>query len=132
MGYLLLLVIQMVFHLVEPFAQFTDIHRCQFGDVLVPDTIGESLTVESLSVTFRTFAFFQKLISPFLTRCRFVIFHDISQVFNDAVETDEIVAGGVNQFLFDPDIFKRTIEYFRHGLFRNVLDGCLQIKIVFL
>ena len=78
MGNLLLLVIQMGFNLVEPFAQFTDIHRGQFGDVLVPDAVGECLAVKSLSVTFGTFAFCQELICPFLSRCRFVIFYDIS------------------------------------------------------
>ena len=36
------------------------------------------------------------------------------------------------QFLFNPNIFQRTIENFRHGLLWNLFDGRLQITLIFL
>ena len=78
-------------------------------------------------MTLGTSAFLKELIGPFLPGCRFVIFHDISEIFDDAVETDEIVAGGMYQFLVDSDIFQGTIEYLGHSILRNLLDGCLDV-----
>ena len=48
--------------------------------------------VESLSVTFRTFACGKKLVSPFLSACRVVVIHDALQIFYNSVKLHEIVA----------------------------------------
>ena len=105
-GYLLLLGIEMFLYMIEPFAQLADIHSAEFGDVLIPDAIGQRLTVQSLSVTLRTLAFCQKLIGPFLTAGTLVALHDITQIFDDAIEPDEVIARCVNQFLVDTNLFQ--------------------------
>ena len=104
--YLLLLMVEMFFYMVQPLAQFADVHRSQFGNVLIPDSIRQCLTVKALTMALRTLALSQELISPLLTRRRIVIVHHIAQILDDTIERDEVIAGSMNEFLIDTYIFK--------------------------
>ena len=72
--------------MVEPFAQFTDVHRGELGDILIPDFIRQGFTVQTLTVALWAFTLCQELISPFLTCCGVVVVHHVAQVFDDTVE----------------------------------------------
>ena len=131
-GNLLLLFVQVLLGFIQPFAQFRDIHRRQFRDVLIPDTVGEGLTVQSLSVTLRTLTFRQELVRPFLTCCRVVVLHRVAQIFDDAVEGHEVIARRMNQFLGDAHILQGAIQYLVHRLLGNILNRRLSVAFVLL
>ena len=137
--YLSLLVVEVFPHLIEPLAQFAEVHSRQLGDVLVPHLIRQCLAVEALAVAFRTLALGQKLLGPLLRTQRrptarrrraVVIVHDGAQILDDTVVVDEIVAGGVYQILVDAYRLNGAIEYLVEGIVRDVLNGCLQVAVV--
>ena len=136
-SYLLLLGVELgcrcwLFQVVEPLAEFAEVHRGKFGDVLVPDAVGERLAVEPLSVAFGALAFSQKLVCPFLSTGTLVVVHHVAQIFHHTVERYEIVARRMHQFLVDADGFQRTVQYLVERLVRNIVDGRLQVATVFL
>ena len=122
----------MFLYLIEPFPQFGNVHRGKFRDILVPDTVGEGFAVESLTVALWTFTFCQKLVGPFLSGCGVVVVHHTAEVFDNTVESREIVAGCMHQFLLDADVLQGTVEDFPHGLVGDILDGGVEVIIVFL
>ena len=52
-------------------------------------------------MTLGALTFGEELIRPFLTCRGVVVVHHVAQVLDDTVERDEIVAGGMHQFLVD-------------------------------
>ena len=124
--------VEVLLHLVEPLTQFGEIHRREFGDVLVPDTIGEGFTVQSLSVTLRALTFCKELVGPLLAGRTVIVVHHVAQVLDDTVERDIIVAGGVDKILVDAHVLQRAVKHFAKSLFGDVFDRCLQVKIIFL
>ena len=131
-GNLLLLVVQVLFTLVQPCAQLVQVHRCQFGDVLVPDLIRQRLAVQSQAVTLGTFPFGQELVGPFLSARRVVVLHHRAQVFHHTVEIDEVVARRVHQILADAHRVQRAIEYLVHRFVGNVLYPRFQRTVILL
>ena len=120
----------MLLTVVEPLAQLAEVHVGQFSDVLVPDLVRQGLAVQALPVTFRTLAFCQELLGPFLSAARLVVLHHRAQVFHHTVVVDEIVAGGMYQFLVDAHRLQRSVEYLVESLVRNIVDGSLDVTLV--
>ena len=131
-GDLHLLAVEVWLHIVEPLSQLHDVHRGEFRDVLVPDAVGEGLSVEPLSVALGALALGHELVCPLLCCCRLVVVDHVAQVFDDAVEGDEIVAGGVDDVFVDAYVLQRAVEYLADGVVGELGDGCLHIEAVFL
>ena len=122
----------MLFSLVNPLAQFADVHRSQLGNVLVPNLIRQGFAVQPLAVTLGARCFGQKLVGPLLACCRVIVLHDLSQVLDDAIERNEVVACRVYQFFFYAHVFQRPVEHLLQCLFGNVLNGRLQVALILL
>ena len=129
-GNLLLLVVEVGFCIVEPLAQFAEVHVAQLRDVLVPDAVRQCLAVQAHAVTLRALALRQELVGPLGTGIAVVAFHHGAQVLHHAVVVDEVVAGGVNQILVDADALQRAVEDFVECLLGNVVDARLQVAVV--
>ena len=77
-------------------------------------------------MAFRTLRHSQKLVGPLLSGSRVVVVDHILYVFDDSVESHEIVGGGVDEFLVNLHILQAAIQHFVHGFLGNVLDGRLE------
>ena len=122
----------MSLHLVEPLAQLGDIHGGEFGNVLVPDAIGEGFAIQALTVALGALALGEELIGPLLSSGRVVVVHHVAQVLDDAVEGDEVVAGGVDEFLVDAHVLERAVQHLADGVVGQFGDGSLQRAVVLL
>ena len=121
----------MLFYVVEPFAEFRNVHRGQLGNILVPDSVRKCLAVQSLTFALRALGLGQKLVGPLLSGSGVVVLHYIPQVLDDAVERYEVVAGSVNQFLVYTNVLQRAVEHLLQGIVRNVGEGCFQVTVIF-
>ena len=117
---------------VEPFAQLGDIEVGGLGDVLVPNAERQRLLVQSLTFAFWALTDGKKLVCPFLPARAVVVFHHLAEVFDDAIESDEIVARRMDKFLGDADAVQRAIEDFRQGFLRDFFHGGLHGAFVLL
>ena len=125
-GYLTLLVVKVFLDVVEPLAQLGDIHISQLGNVLVPNPVRQCLAVQPLTVAFRALGLGQELVGPLLSGRGVVVLHDLTQVFDDAVECHKVVTRRVYQFLIDAHILQRSVEYLLQGLVGDVGNRGLQ------
>ena len=83
-------------------------------------------------MTFRTWAFSQKLIGPLLSTARIVAIHDRAQIFDDAIKVDEIIAGGMYQFLVNTHTLKGTVKNLVECLFGYIRNAGLDVAVVFM
>ena len=131
-GYLLLLVVHVLFHLIQPFPKLVEVHGGKFRDVLVPDTVRQSFAMEPLPMAFRTLTLSKKLVSPFLSAAAVIILHDVTQIFHDTVERHEVVTRRMYQFLVYAYRLQRAVENLIQRLLRDILDGSLYRTFIFL
>ena len=122
----------MFLHILQPVLQVCHIKVGHLRDILVPYSIRERFTIQTVSVTFRALHISKELVSPFLATVAFVVLHYILQVFHYTIKLHKVVAGGVDLFLVNFHSFERTIHNLAHRLLRNILNRSLQVTFIFL
>jgi len=122
---------EVVFHFPHPLIEFAQVHLREFGDILAPNLVGQSLAVQSLAVALAAGHVGDKLSAPFLSRGTLIALHDGPQILHYAVESHKIVRRRVDQFLGDAHLLERPIEDLVHSLLGNVLHGRLQVQVIF-
>ena len=91
----------MFLNMIEPILKVYHVQVSNFRDVFVPYFIGERFPFEPLSMAFRALSHGHELFCPFLSDCGVVTVCDISQVFDNSIESNEIVARGLDEVFRD-------------------------------
>ena len=126
-----LLLVHLSIQIIYPILQFRDIHSRQFGNVLSRYAIMQRFLVQPLPMALRTRCGTDKLVRPFLSRCRslhLLLHHDI--LGNPLVRKH--ILRETNLFIVDRQTLVRTVHDIIHHLFRDILYRCLQRKSRFL
>jgi len=74
----------------------------------------------------------KELRSPFLSGGTVIALYQRAQVFHDAIESHEVISGGVYLLLINADLFQRAVHQFIDSLLGDILKRSLDVTVILL
>src|SRR4030042_2447647 len=122
---------QVLFNIIEPYVQISQIHLSQFGNILIMYPEIQRFFFKPVSFTFRTFYLFDKLESPSVFLVRNIAILHVCDVVHYSLKAQKIAGRQSQGCILQFESFLRSIKDDIQAIFRYIFNRSVQGEFIF-